>query len=1260
MIKQVRRIIVATVLFGLLVIPLVAGAQQENTQIPVLLTTGLPAAETPEDILPNGAVVYVRANNLQMLLQNLDSLVAAFVPEKALPPDIQPFFAKPQPIVTLLGLKMFGQLVELNNFSDLLGLALDRPASLAMYPLPPQKGFVLSLPVANATVLTQKVQAVLNPQTVEKGAIGDVSYYRVVPADSSLAPEIYILASENAVFFCGSVDVAQMLVNSGNVGLLKTDPVIAKGVQKYANRSLTLVLSPAAAKAQLPLLQGLLAEGMPMAFQQIRQFVQAVPPADRVLLDARLRLEFGIEGIDQLVDYAEAYSAGIYRVLSAKGLALLTNLDGLALGVNVAEKFQNAAVTLFSQDVQAENFTRPLALDKITAALNVLPGEKSMLYAVGRAPEARASQLFLEVLNAIEAELQNKKLPLTAFAAVKEYYQAAQPYSSLEAKVDWTLKTFAPMSAPTDFSQFQTTWELLRYAVAQLSAGPFVVPLTIMPTVEAGLIAKHFAGAAENITQNGQLEQKMRAKLPLGQPFLTVSGRFQQEGQSADVEKLIFEKAYTTRRGFFGYQQHELVNRQILFHQQKAGYELLYSADADAAQMQALMAAPAQPAPGAIGKLLAQAPAGANTVHLFRLAQLIGQLLDGLNGTEEVVRRDLDAFLQNAQKLVETAGAESFDKSLLAAKLDLPLLLFSLHRGADGQVYGMLPGGLHYPRPAVMPQVKALFRDFLAAAPELGGSAAFTTVQPGEVEISAVQSTEALALLVKTAGNNFYAKYLLAPEGMQQLQATLQHPADFQDADKDLIFTNPFWAAVMEGTDLPFLKGAQESKVKRTKADMRAIGTAIASYQVDFNFYPKAEGKLELQAAELPKQYYEGAYQDAWGAPFMYVADAEGSQYLLMSYGKDRAPGMTGASEFDTDLVYLNGQFVEPFMDAEKLKPALIQAVNANAPEFIRTLVPLGADVNVKDEATGEPILINAVEKGAVDVVRALVENGADVEAKDSNNLTGLFRAAYAGRADIVQIFLDYGADLTVTNQYGITALLWAAWNGYPEIAKALLDRGVDVAQKDNYGETALIKAAYQGHAEIVRLLAEGNADINAQDNSGADALMSAALRGNTECVRILLDKAANVQAQNAAGQTAMLLAAANGHADVVALLKTAGAAEVTEEQIETYRQATTVERLKTIGKALADAYQANSAYPKTTAADTDLKEIEQIQEYYQGMPEDAWGNAFRYTSDGKTYTLKSYGRDKTPGPGKSKNKFDVDVVFTDGKIIAPKTLVEK
>ena len=1244
----------------LLVVPLLTEAQQDNTQIPVLLSTGLPATETPEEILPTGAVVYLRANNVQVLLKNIDSLVTTFVPEKALPPAIQPFFAKPQPILTLLTTKMFGQPVDASNLSNLIGIALDRPASLAVYPMSPEKGFVLSVPIANPTLITGMVQSILMPETVENGTIGNVSYYRVVPSAPNLPREIYILASEKAVFFCGSSDVAQMLVNSGNVGTINNDPVIVQGVKKYETRELLLVLSPGLLKAQLPLVKEQLAQMPGPVFQQIRQGVQQIPPADRVLIDTRLRLELGIDGLDQLVDYAEAYSAGIYRVLLDKIAALLTNLDGVALAVNFEEKFQNLALTLFSKDIQAENFTRPLALDAIKQALNALPGDKSSVFVSGQASEARASKLFTEVLNAIEAELENKGLPMNAFLALKEYYLAKQPYSGLEAKVPWTLKTLVAASEKTDLTKFNTVWELLKYALERLSAGPFLASLTLMPAVEEGLIEKHFAGEAENITQNEQLYKKMREKLPLGQPFYDVSGRFQQEELGADLKKLVFEKVYTTRRGFFGYQQHELVNRRIMFHQKKAGYGLLYTADADAARLKTLLEAAPQPVPGAVSKLVEQAPAGTNTLSLFRVIQFVAEVLDVLSGTETVIHREMDAFLAKAQPLVEaSSGAEEFKAKLLEAKLDLPLLLVSLHRGADGQVYGTLPGGLHYPRPLVMPKVKELFQDFLAAAAEVGGSASFMAVQPGELEISAVQSTEALALLVKTVINNFYNQYLLAPDGMQRLQSELTHPSDFQDLTKDLIFMNPFWEAVMESANLPFLSGVQEAKKTQTLAEMRAIGIALESYQVDFNFYPKYNGTISLQDAGLPQEYYAGAYTDAWGAPFEYISDAEGSEYMVISYGKDRVAGATTGSEFDTDLVYLNGQFVEAYKDAETtLNPALIKAVNANAADFTRTLVTMGADVNVKDAETNESVLLKAAQSGYTESVRALLDNGADIETKDSYGLTALFLAAYEGHTDMVKLLLDYGADLSVKNEYGMTALLWAAWNGYTETLQALLDRGADIEEKDNDDQAALIKAAYQGHTEIVRILVDKGADINVQDHDGDTALLYAASQGYQEIVQLLLDKEADVTTENNAGQTAMLFAAANKYPDIVKLLKGAGAAAVSDEQVETYRQTSTVERLKAIGKALDEFYQANSAYPTTSVADTDLKEIEQLKQYYQGTSEDVWGNAFRYTSDGKSYTLKSYGRDKTAGKGK--NKFDVDIIFSDGKIVAPKSLSEQ
>ena len=92
-----------------------------------------------------------------------------------------------------------------------------------------------------------------------------------------------------------------------------------------------------------------------------------------------------------------------------------------------------------------------------------------------------------------------------------------------------------------------------------------------------------------------------------------------------------------------------------------------------------------------------------------------------------------------------------------------------------------------------MPKVKELFADFLAAASDVGGSASFIAIQPGEFEISSLQSTEALALLGKTVVNNFYDQYMSSPEGMELLMTTLAHPADFQDLSEEQIFINPFW-----------------------------------------------------------------------------------------------------------------------------------------------------------------------------------------------------------------------------------------------------------------------------------------------------------------------------------------------------------------------------------------------------------------------------------------------------------------------------------
>ncbi len=115
------------------------------------------------------------------------------------------------------------------------------------------------------------------------------------------------------------------------------------------------------------------------------------------------------------------------------------------------------------------------------------------------------------------------------------------------------------------------------------------------------------------------------------------------------------------------------------------------------------------------------------------------------------------------------------------------------------------------------------------------------------------------------------------------------------------------------------LTAIQRSKRSRTVADMRAIGTALGSYNVDTNIFPytanvafQGFASYAFQTSDangMTSAYYEGASKDAWGKEFQYQSDAQG--YTLRSDGKDRTVG-TGNGDFDSDIIYVNGQFQAP------------------------------------------------------------------------------------------------------------------------------------------------------------------------------------------------------------------------------------------------------------------------------------------------------------------------------------------------------------
>lgn len=113
------------------------------------------------------------------------------------------------------------------------------------------------------------------------------------------------------------------------------------------------------------------------------------------------------------------------------------------------------------------------------------------------------------------------------------------------------------------------------------------------------------------------------------------------------------------------------------------------------------------------------------------------------------------------------------------------------------------------------------------------------------------------------------------------------------------------------------LTAIQRSKRSRTAADLRAIGTALGSYNVDNNQFPTGLAAAALFTLLRDQGHYSGSTSDGWNNAYVYAGDVNG--YTLTSNGKDGTSGpavvgdgLGSNDDFDYDVVYINGGFTSP------------------------------------------------------------------------------------------------------------------------------------------------------------------------------------------------------------------------------------------------------------------------------------------------------------------------------------------------------------
>ena len=97
------------------------------------------------------------------------------------------------------------------------------------------------------------------------------------------------------------------------------------------------------------------------------------------------------------------------------------------------------------------------------------------------------------------------------------------------------------------------------------------------------------------------------------------------------------------------------------------------------------------------------------------------------------------------------------------------------------------------------------------------------------------------------------------------------------------------------------LNAVQRGKQKRTMSDMRALATAIEAYAVDNNVVPGGDlraGLCTTAATALatdsftnltPTYIAQPPKIDGWGQFLRYGSDAAGNNYVISSYGRDKA-----------------------------------------------------------------------------------------------------------------------------------------------------------------------------------------------------------------------------------------------------------------------------------------------------------------------------------------------------------------------------------
>ena len=228
-------------------------------------------------------------------------------------------------------------------------------------------------------------------------------------------------------------------------------------------------------------------------------------------------------------------------------------------------------------------------------------------------------------------------------------------------------------------------------------------------------------------------------------------------------------------------------------------------------------------------------------------------------------------------------------------------------------------------------------------------------------------------------------------------------------------------------------------------------------------------------------------------------------------------------------------------IEAKNLKgeSPLHVAISADRPHIVQCLVENKCDLKAMGP-DGSSILHLVIKEANLGMLRILIDGGANVDIRDSaTGRTPLQVASALGNWTMANMLLDHGAQPNLLDDNLDSAFLIAAREGKEVILKLLADRGADINLKTAVkGNSALNEAAARLNSENVvkALLDLPGVDINQKNSDHLTPFLNSIASTNIPVLKQLL-KISDTKAINNFGYTALHLAAQKSTKEVTQIL---------------------------------------------------------------------------------------------------------------------------